>query len=292
MKRIINFLSGLLILVIGCTDSFAQPVKQNNNSLLWRISRNKLTKPSYILGTMHLLCRSDYIWTKNMEKSLELSEKICFEMDMDDPSVLSEITTGLIDNSGKKLEDYFTPEQYKIVKKYVKDSIGMEISLFQHMKPVVLQTMMTVNSVICPNPVSYEDSLMKIAHKNKKEILGLEKPIEQIEVLESIPVDSVIHDLMTMIQDTNHAGDTDYTKLVAAYKAQDIRALYTLIAASKELGDMGIFLDGRNKKWIPRMTDKMKQSSVFFAVGAGHLGGDTGVIALLQKEGYTVVPVN
>jgi uncharacterized protein YbaP (TraB family) len=29
----------------------------------------------------------------------------------------------------------------------------------------------------------------------------------------------------------------------------------------------------------------------FFAVGAGHLGGNTGVIALLRKQGYTVKPV-
>ncbi|MFT5800980.1 MAG: hypothetical protein ACI956_000785, partial [Nonlabens sp.] len=29
----------------------------------------------------------------------------------------------------------------------------------------------------------------------------------------------------------------------------------------------------------------------FFAVGAGHLGGDIGVIALLRKAGYSVEPI-
>jgi uncharacterized protein YbaP (TraB family) len=34
-----------------------------------------------------------------------------------------------------------------------------------------------------------------------------------------------------------------------------------------------------------------KKESTFFAVGAGHLGGDQGVISLLRKKGYTVKPI-
>jgi uncharacterized protein YbaP (TraB family) len=62
---------------------------------------------------------------------------------------------------------------------------------------------------------------------------------------------------------------------------------------SKELQEeMGIFLDDRNKKWIPRMADKMNRSSIFFAVGAGHLWGDNGVITLLRNAGYNVEAVH
>ena len=287
MKKVVSFLAGLFILLIYSSALFGQ----NSNSLLWRISGNKLSKPSYLFGTMHLICPADYVWTKNMEKCLNESDKVCFEMDMDDPSVLSEIATGLIDNSGKKLEDYFTKEQFLIVKKYVKDSLGMDIELLQQMKPVVLQTMMSVSGVSCSDAISYEDSLMKVAHRSNKEILGLEVPKEQIAVLESIPTDTVINDLMNMISHNGHADDSDYNKLISAYKAQDVPALYSLITASKELGDMGIFLDTRNQNWIPRMAAKMGKTTVFFAVGAGHLGGEKGVIALLKKKGYTVTPV-
>jgi uncharacterized protein YbaP (TraB family) len=34
-----------------------------------------------------------------------------------------------------------------------------------------------------------------------------------------------------------------------------------------------------------------KKQSVFCAVGAAHLPGETGVIELLRKKGYTVEPV-
>jgi uncharacterized protein YbaP (TraB family) len=31
--------------------------------------------------------------------------------------------------------------------------------------------------------------------------------------------------------------------------------------------------------------------SILFAVGAGHLGGDNGVLKLLEKEGFTITPI-
>ncbi|MNY79236.1 TraB family protein [compost metagenome] len=51
-------------------------------------------------------------------------------------------------------------------------------------------------------------------------------------------------------------------------------------------GNEELMLFSRNKKWIPRMRKIMAVKPTFFAVGAAHLGGENGVIALLRKEGY------
>ncbi len=290
MKRISLLLTVLLITVLS-SRVLSQPDHASNNSLLWRISGKSLTKPSYIFGTMHMICRDDYVWTKKMETSLAACDKVCLEMDIDDPAVIAKVTTGLINNTGKKLKDYFTPAQYQLLKRYLKDSLGLDISLLQQMKPIALESIMMTNGTDCADPVSYEDSILKTAHKTDKEIMGLEDPEEQIAVLETIPVDTIINALIEEIQNTNKP-DTDYQQLIHAYKTQDIKTLYTLINLSKELGDMALFLDGRNEKWIPRMEGKMKVSSVFFAVGAGHLWGDNGVLNLLRKAGYTVTSAN
>ncbi|HCH42932.1 MAG TPA: TraB/GumN family protein, partial [Algoriphagus sp.] len=37
---------------------------------------------------------------------------------------------------------------------------------------------------------------------------------------------------------------------------------------------------------------KMGEKSTFFAVGAGHLAGQKGVLNLLKEAGYTLSPVN
>jgi hypothetical protein len=52
-----------------------------------------------------------------------------------------------------------------------------------------------------------------------------------------------------------------------------------------------IFIDDRNKKWIPQIRESLASKRTFIAVGAGHLGGPNGLIRLLEKEGYTLSPV-
>ncbi|OJW84043.1 MAG: hypothetical protein BGO69_09265 [Bacteroidetes bacterium 46-16] len=264
---------------------------QSGKSLLWRISGKDMKRPSYLFGTIHLICPADYIWTDKMKESLHKSQEVCFEMDMDDPGVLMKVATGLMDNSGKRLEDYFSPEQYKQVATYMHDSIGMNISLFDNLKPAALQSMLTTKTAACANPVSYEDKIMEQAKKDKKEILGLEQPEEQIELFDNLPPDSIVKQVMETVTGKDNDKE-EYQKLVNAYKQQDLPALYELMNSSGESPiDLAGFLDDRNKRWIDRMVDKMDQKSVFFAVGAGHLWGENGVINLLKKEGYRVEPV-
>jgi uncharacterized protein YbaP (TraB family) len=287
MKKIIAFLAAVL-----ATNTLvsAQPTtKASDQSLLWRISGKQLQKPSYIFGTIHLICPNDYLWTRAMKESLDKSDKVCFEMDLDDPTLMMQIATGLVDRSGKTLEDYFTPAQYILTKNYVRDSLGMDVSMFARMKPIALESILLRNSAGCPDAISYEDTIMKTAQAAGKEILGLELAKDQLDVLETIPADSVIKDLMEEIQHTGKRDDKEFRQLTEAYKKQDLPALYLLIKNSKDLSDgLNKFLDDRNKKWIPRMTGKMGKSSVFFAVGAGHLWGDKGVIRLLKNQGYKV----
>ncbi len=288
MKKSLWLIAGILFLAIAAARA---DNGDKSKSLLWRITGKGLAKPSYLFGTIHLICPDDYLWTDAMKNSLSASEKVCFEMDLDDHETMLAASEGLMDTSGKTLKDYFTPEQYRRLKKFVKDTIGMDIFMFQSMKPMALQSVIEMKATQCTMPVSYEETIMKTALADKKEILGLEAPQEQITALESMPADSVARDMMDDIDNFNKSRQ-EYAELVRAYKNQELPELYRMITASENMGaSMGPVLDDRNKRWIPRMAVKMSASSVFFAVGAGHLAGDVGVINLLRKAGYTVEPI-
>lgn len=263
----------------------------DNKSLLWRISGKNGAKPSYLFGTIHLLCADDYLWTAAMKASLKSCKEVCFELDMDDPKVLMAITSGMAGNDGKQLKDYFTPAQYEKLSAFTRKEWRIDLSDMQEMTPTSLQLLFITKAVSCTMPVSYEANIMEEAKRDGKEIVGLEEASEQLAVLNSMQDDSVITGLM-QLTDSFQASKNEYTAMLNAYKKQDLPALYTQINESKELGDeMGILLDDRNAKWIPRMQVKMKDQSIFFAVGAGHLWGDHGVITLLRKAGYKVEPV-
>ena len=300
MKRTIAFMATIFAIVINLTSGYATPHKNkykniNNNagnkSLLWKISGNGLKKASYLFGTIHQICPGDYFWTEKMKESLHAADKVCLEMKMDDPNMITAVASGLKSTDGKTLQDYFTPDQYQLLKKYISDSLSLDIAIFAQMKPAMLEVLFGLKDIQCDSPVSYEEKIMTTAHTENKDILGLEDVKEQLDVLESTPTDTVVKEILDVVQHKN-ADDGIYQKMVVLYKQQDLPGLYEVIKGSKEMGDdMNAFLDVRNKKWIPRMADKMNNNSVFFAVGAGHLWGDNGVISLLRKDGFKVEPV-
>lgn len=298
MKKLSSW--GLIALLLAFTHSaLAQKKahtqktqKSDNNSLLWKISGNGLEKPSYLFGTIHVICPEDYVWTSKMKEAFDKSQSFCMELNMADPQVLMTVAAGLSDTSGRMLRDYFTPTEYKLVDEYFKDSLHINIVQLQMVKPIALQSMLLMKTAGCAAPTSYEESLTEKAMKDKeKTIDGLETADEQLALLNQIDSKEIIIGIISMIEHKSNDAKM-YRELVNAYKKQDIEKVYSLINNTHDLEDnLSAFLDERNEKWIPRMQEKMKKKSVFFAVGAGHLLGDNGVIALLKKAGYTVEAV-
>jgi uncharacterized protein len=83
-----------------------------------------------------------------------------------------------------------------------------------------------------------------------------------------------------------------FNQLLTAYKNQDISALSELMKEDKSMGKYEEdLLLARNRNWIPIIEKQVKAKPTFIAVGAGHLGGVSGVIDLLRKKGYKVTPV-
>ncbi len=279
-------LIGFLPAMAGTADS--------TRSLLWKITSKSNTKPSYLFGTIHLVCPADYIWTDAMKKSLDASEKICLEIDMDNTNALAE-SFGLLVDPVKRLSDYFSATDYEKLQLYAKDSMEIDPQVLAYLKPVAVLMLLTKEAgTLCDVPVSYEENIMKTAKAKKKPIAGLETVAQQMKALESIPADTIVKYVLETINDKGEVNGADeYYKLVNAYKLQDIEKLQEMIASSEGLAAASdALLKERNKNWIGSMANMMKSGkSIFFAVGAGHLAGTNGVITLLRQAGYTVTPV-
>ena len=118
--------------------------------------------------------------------------------------------------------------------------------------------------------------------------MGLEKVEDQLGVFDAIPDSLEIRSIMNMVNDFE-SHKKEFSRMSSIYKTQDLDALYQLMAESPEMmGSQELLLDRRNRNWVPVMESVMKNSSTFFAVGAGHLAGSQGVLELLSKQGYKV----
>ncbi len=282
------------IAMIFCTGSvMAQTtsLKTNadDNTLLWEISGKELTAPSYLFGTFHLLCKEDIHFGKALKQAVINSRGVYLELDMDDPATLMSGLMLMNMKGGKKLKDLYSPEAYKRVSDYFKDSLQTPIGMLQGMKPEFLVALLYPKMMPCNATSSVEEEIMELAKAGGKEIKGLETMAFQASLFDSIPYEKQAAELLSTI-DSMEKSKKYFEVMLQAYKNQRLDEIEK-IAIDPEFGfeeNQDIFLDDRNKNWVIQLKKIMKAQPVFTAVGAGHLVGKAGLIALFRKEGYTV----
>ncbi len=273
-----------------------QPVKMTapTTGIFYKVSGNGLKKPSYIFGTIHVICEKDMFPMTRLNSYLTASERVVLEVDMDDPEERRAAALATFMPEGKTLADFLTQEEYDKVEAYLKKTNGMTLKYLRNIKPMVLQMALVgaPKTIGCTAPLSYELLFLKIATANKKPVEGLETAAEQLAVFDKIPLEKQARDLYEATQDPERGADI-FASLLSAYKIQNIDKLYDEV--SRQQSDQKEFqadlLDKRNKLWIPKIEKAMQEKSCFIAVGGGHLGGDNGVIKLLKTKGYILQPI-
>lgn len=278
----------LLAVVVSCVG-YGQT--KNETSLLWEISGKNLKQPSYLFGTVHLICKEDFFLPEVVRTKFSAAEEVFLELDMDDPAMMMKMMSLMQLPKGQTIKKLFGDSAFAAFDKKYQKITGMSAALFNTFKPLMLMSMLTEKSLSCSGRESYEQTFIAMAAKEKKDIKGLEKIEDQIAVFDGIPDSVEIANLQTMVADFDKSIE-EFKKLITVYKTQDVEALFNFTEASPELMEaQNELLVKRNNNWIPVMQNNMETKSCFFAVGAAHLGGDIGVINLLRKQGYTVKPV-
>ena len=261
----------------------------NDNTLLWEVSGNGLTKASYLFGTFHLLCKEDINFSPALKQAIIKSNEIYLELDMDDPATLFGGIMLMNMQGGKKLKDLYTAEEYKRLTNYFKDSLKTPVGLFQGLKPGFLVALLYPKMMPCSDVSSVEESIMHLAKGGGKEIKGLETMAFQASIFDSIPYEKQAQELLTAI-DSMEKSKVYFSLMLSAYKNQRLDEIENIIN-NPEFGietNQDILLVNRNKNWVAQLKDIMKKEPVFIAVGAGHLPGKAGLVALLRAEGYVV----
>lgn len=266
-------------------------IQAQNKSLLWEISGNGLSKPSYLYGTIHLICPSDYFLTDSTKAAFAKTDQVYLELDMDDPSMMSKMMKTAMFTDGKKLKDYLSADDYTLLNDFFKQKMGMGLDQMNGMKPFTVMSMLYMTLLSC-QPQSYELVFTQMASNAKKEMLGLETVEFQMSIFDQIPYDKQAALLADMVRKKEESAK-EFGQMVALYKAQDVEGLLKVMDNSEWdfNGYEDILLANRNAAWIPIMEKAMQTKPTFFAVGAGHLGGEKGVLSLLKKQGFVVRPV-
>jgi uncharacterized protein YbaP (TraB family) len=196
----------------------------------------------------------------------------------------------MIAQPDSSLDKVLSEADFKKVANFVLDTLGMPIDQLKMFKPNAIATIGLQKAAPC-TPFSSVEELLIAAYPTKKN-KGLETIAFQMQMLMSAPIPEQAKILLETIDKWN-LGKAELKQMVDTYSTADLTLLASLMNSS-ETSDMmnkETMIDGRNKNWVKQMPALMKKKSVFFAVGAGHLSGKVGVLALLKDKGYTVTPV-
>lgn len=265
--------------------------KQPQQSLLWKIEGQGLEQPSFLFGTIHMICEDHYFWTPAMDKALKATRQLCLELPMGDTAIANTTMQAMTLPDGKQLQDYFSSDDYQYLSAVLKDSLGLPIEAFAQFKPFMLYSILTLKSADCPTPIAYEKKLMDMETQRSVPVIGLETIEQQLGIFSSLPKGDLGKMIVQLAKNLTSAKSL-YVKMVGYYEQQNLDKLYKLMISSPDFGKYkNLLLDNRNRQWIPKISKIMKGTPTFFAVGAGHLPGENGVIHLLRKAGYTVTPV-
>jgi len=281
----------ILSLIAQLLPSAAQAQTQNSKSLLWKISGKQLHQASYLFGTIHSICQDDYFFTDAMKKAFANSRKLILEVDLSDPNMIAQYQQHLMLPEGKVLSDFFSnPQEYRNFSDKVKNDYGIETEQFSRFKPFLLISMISMKQFSCEQQASYEMNLLQESGQRKLEVLGLESSLSQLEIFDRMK-DEDIRNMLTESVKSTKEGQEESEAMIRHYKSQDIDALYKLIVSSPEFREHETeLISGRNIKWMNTLLNEMSHQTCFIAVGAGHLGGEKGLLSLLRQAGYTVEP--
>ncbi len=267
--------------------------KKTENTLLWEISGNGLTKPSYLFGTYHFADKGFVDTMKVLNEKLKSVEAVAGELIMDKNLAMQLIPYMMVKDT--TLDKLLTPEEFKMVSDYLKTIGNYNLQQFLNMKPMVIQTLIIQASApktfTVENP-AIDEYFQTYARANGKSVLGLETAEDQAKVLFGSPLSRQKVMLLNAVKDAEK-NKKENLKLYNYYITQDLKGLEKIFAASKDFTpqEMDALLKNRNLNWLAKLPELMKAQSLFIAVGAGHLVGNDGLIKGLQKQGYTVKPL-
>ncbi len=257
--------------------------------LLWEISGNGLQKKSYLYGTLHVAPEKEFYLNPNVQSKIKSCEILALEVVVKLKDAIA-MAPKMTLEQGKTMKDYLTPDEYNTFRNYCLITLKMKEKKFNRnlpLKPFWINSNLLLHQLGKVKAV--EKELQKMAKKHKMETVGLESIDFQLETINSMSIEEgyqqLLKDLGTEL--------TEFRKLLAKYKAEDLGAMLEMAAESEASspGFTELFLNRRNRNWIPVIEKMTAEKSAFIAVGAAHLPGEEGVINLLKKQGYVLTPI-
>ncbi|MCQ2283296.1 MAG: TraB/GumN family protein [Bacteroidales bacterium] len=280
MKKI-----ALVLVLVGLTNLlFSQ-------SLLWKISGKNLKSPSYFYGTIHIQDQRVFAFDSTVLKAIASCDAFAMEILMDklDPVQLK---GAMYMPKGKVLSNMMSKEDFVLLDSVCKAKLGASAIFFNTMKPFFLSSALEQMEMPQDETEALDLFFLKTARSQEKSCFGLEEYMDQIKAIDAFKMKDQVDMLLQYVRDTVGQNAEEFDALLQAYLTFDFDKMLDLMSGTDYPKKFQkVLVDKRNITMANEFERIAQQQTLFAAVGAAHLAGEKGVLALLKKRGYTVEPV-
>lgn len=263
-------------------------MKKSKQSLLWKITKEDLSYPSYLFGTMHVRHSKAFQFNDLAEEKIKCCDTFATEFDLAkvDMDALFE-AFALPDN--KTLHDYISPKKFQKIQRILIKTFGVDLNFFILKKPALITNIISDKILSEEGAIALDQYLHEFATAQEKQIVGIETFEEQLEIMQKMPLDKQIQGLIALARNPTKYRQK-VLKTADLYQTGNPQHIYKV--AKKGAGDLRkILLYKRNHIMTERIAALVNKQSLFAAIGAGHLAGKQGVLRLLKLQGFTLKPV-
>ena len=283
------FTAGLLAgsLFVG-TATARGPAEQG---LVWELRGERNT--IYLAGSMHLLRPDAAELPAPVQRAYRDSSELVMEIDLDDldPQAGAKFTSTYGTYApGSSLRGALGEARWARVLE-VGTKLGLPSAVLDRLEPWVVALLLSVaqmNAAGLDINSGVEQQLQALAETDGKPIEGLETMDFQLSIFDNLAPDEQARFLdLTLAEGEQMSGQLD--AVAAAWRegrAKDLEALL-LGEYAKFPGLYEALVYQRNRNWIPKIRALgERDGNVLVVVGALHLVGDQGVIAMLEQAGF------
>jgi uncharacterized protein YbaP (TraB family) len=252
-----------------------------------------------LLGSMHVLRKSDHPLPASVDTLLERADKIVMELDLDDVDPVAQqrliVNTAVLPRD-QTLADVIDADLYRTLERRAAE-LGVDLKLLERFEPWFLSITLLdqgLSKFGFQGQYGVEQYVLMEAQRSGKEIVGLETLEFQIGIFDSQSPALQQAMLAQTLAELDEA-ETAMAEMTAAWRAGELDELSDELL--EEFADFpGLYetlVTKRNAEWVETLERMLREDRRHLVVvGALHLVGDDNLVELLAARGHAVERVD
>ena len=263
------------------------------NSLLWKVISPSKQDTSYLFGSIHLRVDTVFFANSRWVDLVDSVEAVYGELNLYDGNfeeLNHLIYAGSIDSSAANVLDSLSLNKLDSMLKLNCDPSLVDLK--NVLKPMAYLTQVMQCMLPQTAGTSMDEWVQQHARLRQIRVGGLEEASDQVMLLYGAPFDLQEKTLIEFA-DSFDKNVEDTKLLLKLYLQQDLKSLDSLTRSTNDTTWLSneILIDQRNQVMLQGMLKQIPICKTMFVVGAAHLPGQKGLLALLKNEGYELIPM-